>query len=384
MHLSKRLIFVFFLISTLAVLSIPPSAQARKAKQTKQQLMHRLADVNRQLSDVQSKLAHTKRMQRSAYSQLMASEHRLEAARNNLMDAQSQLRTTRGKLVVTRTELHKVETRLGKRNNLLSERLSDTYKHGNVGYVNVLLGATDFWDLLNRGHMIREVLNSDVQLIGDIKQDKHTVETHKAVLEVQERKRSDLERQQAVLTQVAHNQAAERGQILKQISRERSQYENMLAELEQNSRQIATMIRAMQRTPRGHKRYTQVWHGRFMAPVSGYRITDRFGMRYHPILHTYRMHTGVDLACPTGTTIHAAASGEIIFAGWLGAYGNAIIIDHGGGMNTVYGHCSRLLVRVGAVVKQGQSIGRVGSTGWSTGPHCHFEVRRNGTPIRPM
>lgn len=346
--------------------------------------MHRLADVNRQLSDVQSKLAHTKRMQRSAYSQLMASEHRLEAARNNLMDAQSQLRTTRGKLVVTRTELHKVETRLGKRNNLLSERLSDTYKHGNVGYVNVLLGATDFWDLLNRGHMIREVLNSDVQLIGDIKQDKHTVETHKAVLEVQERKRSDLERQQAVLTQVAHNQAAERGQILKQISRERSQYENMLAELEQNSRQIATMIRAMQRTPRGHKRYTQVWHGRFMAPVSGYRITDRFGMRYHPILHTYRMHTGVDLACPTGTTIHAAASGEIIFAGWLGAYGNAIIIDHGGGMNTVYGHCSRLLVRVGAVVKQGQSIGRVGSTGWSTGPHCHFEVRRNGTPIRPM
>ncbi|NMC81398.1 MAG: M23 family metallopeptidase, partial [Armatimonadetes bacterium] len=110
----------------------------------------------------------------------------------------------------------------------------------------------------------------------------------------------------------------------------------------------------------------------------------RFGMRFHPILHRYKLHTGVDIAAPTGTPVFAAAAGEVVHAGYWGAYGNAVIIDHGGGVTTLYGHLSRINCRVGATVNKGQHVGAVGNTGWSTGSHLHFEKRRNGQPVSPM
>ena len=107
-------------------------------------------------------------------------------------------------------------------------------------------------------------------------------------------------------------------------------------------------------------------------------------MRYHPILRQYRMHTGIDIAAPHGTPIYAAAAGEVIYAARRGGYGNCIIVLHGGGYATLYAHLSRFAVRIGEDVRRGQLIGYVGSTGLSTGPHLHFEVRRNGQPINPL
>ena len=121
----------------------------------------------------------------------------------------------------------------------------------------------------------------------------------------------------------------------------------------------------------------------FSMPVSGARMTSNFGMRFHPILGFSRMHQGVDLAAPYGTPIVAASDGVVRFAGWHGGHGNFVQIAHAGGMGTGYGHMSRYIVRPGQNVRQGQLIGYVGSTGLSTGPHCHFEVYRGGQPINP-
>jgi murein DD-endopeptidase MepM/ murein hydrolase activator NlpD len=124
--------------------------------------------------------------------------------------------------------------------------------------------------------------------------------------------------------------------------------------------------------------------GVFIAPLDSYTITSPFGYRVHPIYGTTLLHTGVDMAAPEGTPIHVAASGVVVSAGWIDGYGNATIVDHGGGLATLYGHQSAILVSEGQKVTQGQTIGRVGCTGSCTGPHLHFEVRVNGTPVNPL
>ena len=123
--------------------------------------------------------------------------------------------------------------------------------------------------------------------------------------------------------------------------------------------------------------------GSFLKPAAG-EFTSGFGMRFHPILHRQRMHTGLDIGAQQGTPIHAAADGVVITATYSRGYGNMIILDHGGGVSTLYGHCSALFVNAGEKVARGQRIAAVGSTGLSTGPHLHWEVRIGGKPVNPM
>ncbi len=119
------------------------------------------------------------------------------------------------------------------------------------------------------------------------------------------------------------------------------------------------------------------------SPLRYYRVTSGFGVRFHPILKRWRPHHGIDYAAPYGTPVHAVASGRVVFAGWRGGYGRTVVIKHKNGYSTLYGHLSRILVRVGQHVDQGQTIGLVGSTGLSTGPHLHYEVRHYGRRINP-
>ncbi|MDQ4090788.1 MAG: M23 family metallopeptidase, partial [Actinomycetota bacterium] len=123
--------------------------------------------------------------------------------------------------------------------------------------------------------------------------------------------------------------------------------------------------------------------GRLLTPVPGAPVTSPYGYRVHPIYGTSRLHTGIDYGADTGTAIRASADGVVVSAGWFGGYGNATIIDHGGGIATLNGHQSSMSVSEGQKVTQGQTIGRVGCTGDCTGPHVHFEVRVNGDPVNP-
>lgn len=376
----RRWAAILLLGTFVASLAIEPAS----ARPSLSSLRQRLNLNSRRINDVQRNLRYLKRKHRTVAQQLGTAKKKLEVTRATLRDTQAQLRSTRRKLEATRAELAILEKRLKERNDLLAERLADTYKHGSVSYLSVLLGAADFWDLLSRGYVVRKVLNSDIELVEAIKEDKKAVEEKKAVLEKQEREREELERKHRALTMAAQAQTAECERLLKDITRDRVKYEQMLAALEADSRSIAAMVRKLQSSSARRSGGTVPrWTGGYGWPVSG-RVTSGFGMRYHPILKSRRMHTGVDIAAPYGTTISAAAGGKVIYAGWFGAYGNTVIIDHGGGTITFYGHCSSFLVRSGVSVKQGQAIARVGSTGLSTGPHVHFEKQRNGVPVSPF
>lgn len=362
-----------------AVLAGEPSFGALSLSKLRQ----RLAETARNISHVQAELRPLKRKQVNAQKKLAVAKNRLATTQRTLRDVQSQLQTTRFKLHVTRVELEKIRQRLKKRNDLLSKRLVDNYKHGSISYMSVLLGAADFADLLNRGYIVKKFIQKDVDLLQEIKEDERAIEQYGAVLEEQENRRAALEQKHRMLTRRAYAQTMDCRQTLGEIAKQRAELERILAAENAASAQIGAMLRKLQRSPGKGAHATTVWHGGLMRPVSG-RITSPFGMRFHPILHAYRRHTGTDIAAPSGTPIKAAAGGVVVFSGWWkNAYGNTVVIDHGGGLATFYGHCSSLSVGYGAKVSQGQVIAHVGSTGLSTGPHVHFEVQRNGVPVPP-
>lgn len=168
--------------------------------------------------------------------------------------------------------------------------------------------------------------------------------------------------------------------LLSDVQARKARYERELAALVELSRSLNEALAARQ----VGQVVAPAAPGRFVLPVPTARLSSSFGPRVHPIFGTTRLHAGMDLAAPTGTPIGAAAPGTVVTAGVLGGYGNAVVIDHGGGLSTLYAHQSALAVTVGQVVGAGEAVGRVGSTGNSTGPHLHFEVRVLGTPVDPV
>jgi murein DD-endopeptidase MepM/ murein hydrolase activator NlpD len=184
-----------------------------------------------------------------------------------------------------------------------------------------------------------------------------------------------------------------RQELLKKVDNEKELKEEELNELEQDSNSITAMLEGEWRRRQEFWRELHhglnvpmpAWPGNYVRPVSALiPMGSGFGMRFHPILGYYRMHTGIDFVAPIGTPIHAANDGEVVWASWRGGYGRCIILLHGGGVATLYGHCSELYVQPGQEVKRGQIIGATGSTGLSTGPHLHFEIRVNGVPVDPI
>jgi murein DD-endopeptidase MepM/ murein hydrolase activator NlpD len=169
--------------------------------------------------------------------------------------------------------------------------------------------------------------------------------------------------------------------VMAAIENDKELFIRQAQELEQENKRIAASIRAKSTSASGYK--GKPWSGSFIKPCKG-EITSGFGYRVHPIFGVRKMHTGVDIGGSKGTAIHAAGDGKVIETGWGGGYGNMVIIDHGKGRSTLYGHMSRITCNTGDVVKAGDKIGEMGSTGYATGNHLHFEVRINGDPVNPL
>jgi len=351
-----------------------PSRGSLKRQQTR---------VKNQIRVVRSKLKQTRIEQRNVMGQLSATQRRLEDTQQKVIRNKLDLMNAEENLRVITRRLDRTQRQLERRGKLLAGRLVQIYKGEDIGYLDVLLGSRDMRTFLSRGYYVKKIVQSDVKLIDEIKAMQEQVERDKKAQAAEvgrvSRLQADLIQQRDSIQDLAGQKQAE----LDAIEHNLELYERVLADLEAQSQAIAAAIQRYQSTPRGRKRYAQAFTGALGLPVSG-RITSRFGYRVHPINGAHSLHTGVDIACPVGTPVHASAAGEVILAGWMGAYGNAVVIDHGGGVSTLYGHNSSLLVGVGDQVEKGQVIARSGSTGYSTGPHVHFERRKDGRPVNPL
>lgn len=366
------------LITAMVLLLAGAGVGERKAN-----LQSKLGKVEKKIKNIRYIIRVKEGQKRTALGQLYSTERDLGDAqeslsRNNikLFDAQTDLDQTVARLERTRKQL-------ARRRDLLKLRVVGIYEGDTLSFANVVLGSSDMWTFLTRAYYLQKILDSDTQLIRQIREDEAAIERDQAR---QARRVAEIQSLQGQLVgernRISSLADAKRAQITK-IENSKDQYERMEAALLAQSQEIESEIRRIQSTPSGRARLAKVFKGGLGWPCGG-RISSRFGYRRHPITGVYKLHTGVDIAARSGTPIKAAGDGVVILSGWMGPYGYAVVIDHGGGISTLYGHCSRLMVRVGDSVKKGDTIGAVGSTGYSTGPHCHFEKRVNGTPVNPM
>ncbi|NCO36051.1 MAG: hypothetical protein AUJ92_04895 [Armatimonadetes bacterium CG2_30_59_28] len=371
-------------------LSISPAALAKKSSRTRGEsaiktkihnLRQKKKEGHQEATEARKKLKVLKKQERTITSQVAETQQCLEQTRGEYDRANHRLNRTRNQLDRTQESLREVEKRLANHNEALGDRLVSIYKNGSLVYLEMVLESRSFSDVVKRTYLFRKIVENDIGLLHRIQADREEIAQKRDLLRHQERQIESAQAQVEQKKKEIATQAERERQLLFKVCHERAAYEANLRELEQSSREITAMIQRLAAPSSGGG--VTAWRGGFIRPVSG-RITSSFGYRFHPIFKVRRIHTGVDLSARSGTPIRAAAGGRCIFAGWQRAYGKMVIIDHGGGLATVYAHCSSTSISSGSRVSQGQSIAHVGSTGASTGPHLHFEVRRNGRPVNPM
>ena len=342
-------------------------------------LNDQLDSVNRQMREQQNKAARAQQQVDSVSGRLKKIQGDLDMAIAQYNTIQSKLAYTEQQIELNSGILAKAEKNLSERTNVLNKRMRDIYQNGQLSYLDVLLGANDFNDFTTRMELLKRVVNQDVVLITKVKAERELVLQKRAELERDHAAIAALQREAEEKKQMIAARKDQQEEVLAVAVNERDVAESAYQELLETSRQIEQMIRRSQIGSGGAAGSSGV----LIWPASG-PITSPFGWRTHPIFGTQRYHSGIDIGADYGDDVSAADGGVVIYADWMGGYGKAVIIDHGGGISTLYAHNSELLVGEGERVRKGQSISRVGSTGYSTGPHLHFEVRENGTPVSPM
>ncbi|MCD6119274.1 peptidoglycan DD-metalloendopeptidase family protein [bacterium] len=278
-------------------------------------------------------------------------------------------------------EMEEKTSDLEKKRGQLSERSAEIYMQGDLTYIDLIIGAQDFGDFINRVFFLQIIFENDRTLIQSVKDGIATVHLQQVAVnqKINEIKEIKAEIEQRIEGIKILKETKD--DALKVIEKDLQLFEKSIKELESESKRIQSEIRRIQSANGGYD--GKAWTSNFIKPVAG-RITSGFGYRIHPIYKRRKFHTGIDIGAPYGTPIKAGGDGKVIFADWRGGYGKCVIIDHGNKIATLYGHMSKILVSKGQNVKAGSIIGKIGSTGLSTGPHLHFEVRVNGKPVNPM
>lgn len=346
----------------------------------------KLDQINTKIEKNRQKIQQKEREKRQAERALVSVTRELRYTELRLSVAKRNLRDSQYKVAATRSQLGDLQKQYNDKSGQFSRRLVDIYKNRNLGFLEFLFSPERFVSLVDSSYYFDRIVRQDTALIQDMKARYKNLEVAKTRYEAETQRIEGLKQQ---ISSEESNLSAQRQKHAGYVSALASEIEDMERknrELEASSEEIARLLRG---TTGKHE---VLGTGSFIRPASGF-LSSRFGVRRHPIFKRLIRHMGVDFASGTGTPIYAADSGVVVVAGAkpiYHGYGNITIIDHGnrGGdsrrFSTIYAHQSRIVVSEGQSVKQGQLIGYVGSTGYATGPHLHFEVRIDGVPVDPL
>ncbi len=348
------------------------------------QLQQRQQQIQQQIQRNQRRLGELRQAEEEARRRMGSLRQNLRQTEVSLQDNQYRLEQAQKALEQAQQELQELEDRLRRQQRGTAARLRYLQRQGAEHWWALLLTSRDLNEFFDRRHQLQLLIEADRQLIQELQAMAKEVEQQRIALEAQRNEISLILQELAAQKNQLQQQAAAQEQLMSRLAKERAAYEAAQRRLEADSQQLTRLIQYLlaQQARQRRGRDPFQGRGRLLPPVHG-PITSGFGWRLHPIYGSRRFHTGIDFGVPIGTPVRAAERGTVLYAGWYGGYGYTVIINHGGGITTLYAHNSRLTVGVGQEIQRGQVVAASGSTGLSTGPHVHFEVRVNGQPVDP-
>ena len=381
--------FVAAILTGIVVLGTPLYIVAED-----EDLTNQLDSIQQQVNQQNAKKADAETVIVSVSEQLRQIEEQLRQAQQQLDSIQQQRIAVENDITVNEKLLAEAQKRLEGREAVFYKRVRDIYINGRLSYLDVVIGSKDFTDFANRLEILKRIIDSDIKLIEEIKKERAEIAARKQALEQSRAKLVELEKAAAAKRAEIEQKKKEREVVLQKAQNDRATAMQAVEELNASSAQITALLKARQAERAAARAAaaaqqsspTYSWvqgSGQLGWPVSG-EITSPYGYRTHPIWGTTIYHSGIDIGVDEGTPVHAADGGTVAWSGWMGGYGYAVVIDHGNGMSTLYAHNSELAVSEGQDVGKGQVVAYAGSTGNSTGPHVHFEVRISGDPVDPM
>jgi len=351
-------------------------------------------DLKTQLRQTNNKKNYIREKKRQTDLKLRREQNKLSSNQQKLEIAHAQLQTNTVRYNNLVSNLSSLEKQLQyavmdfqKQDDDMKKRIRQVYMHQRTGMFESILYARDVNTLLDTLYFQKIVITEDYKRFQALKYKASRISSLKGQVESQKREieasiRSINNQRATIQSSIASNK-----NMIEKLKKDKNYYEKTERELARQSASIQNMIASMTKNNSKSGNQVVVTSTSFIWPIRG-PVTSPFGYRVHPIFNKRIYHSGIDIGGPNGGAIVASNDGKVIYSGWYGGYGKVVILDHGvingKPITTLYAHMSSITASNGQFVKKGQQIGREGSTGYSTGPHCHFEVRVNGKPTNPM
>ena len=377
-----RKFLIIILAFVICLFSIFPYVQANNEtgntavenlQNERNEIQNQMNEANGQLEGVQNDLSEN-------LQQIQKLDERISESEQELNGLNSQIEELQTSMEEVENNLKKVEDAYNSQKKLLDNYLIAVQESDETEYLDVLLSSKSISEFLSSYFLISELASYEMDLLDDMQAKKDEINLSKEKLENDKKSLSDIKANQTKTARVLENTKSVRENLIAKLSDKEKEIQAKIDEYNNRFDEINREILALAQGSIA----AEYIGGELAWPVPGYtRITSKYGMRTHPITGVYKLHTGVDIGAPRGANFIAANDGIVTKASYNSAYGNMVIIDHGGGVSTLYAHGDEILVQAGQTVKRGDPILKVGSTGYSTGPHAHFEVRLNRSCNRP-
>lgn len=371
----RKYIAIALIVTILTSLCICVYAENIEGLQEQSsEITQKLNETNNRLQAVQDEISTNMQQLQELDNQVAQSQEELNKISVQVDELILQISENEEKLAKTQKEYDSIQ-------ELLDARLIQMYETPELGFLQVLFESKSITDFLSTYYAMKELAEYDAELLETVKKQKQEIETTKKILAEKKEQVVESKQSQQKKTQVLANTKTMREYYISKLTAEE---QALQAQIDEYNFQVSS-IEAEIKLLAINSISADYIGGAMIWPIPGYTgITSEYGMRVHPITGAYKLHTGMDVGAPIGASFVAAANGVVTKATFNQAYGNMVIIDHGGGVQTLYAHGSEIMVQVGQTVSAGTEVLKVGSTGYSTGPHAHFEIRINGQTVNPV